>query len=194
MTDRDRSGSVAQEVADSTPGVETRPGEGQDLLDETSRSEQTPVGVALGAEAQAEDEPDYRDLYMRERAEGENLRKRMLKQKHEAVAYATKDLAKRLVPVIDHFNLAIEHGEGGSGVQLALKELLDALAQEGLEEIAVEPGEAFDPNIHNALTTITDPTVDSDVVAELHRKGYRFKEHVLRAPEVVVAQPADAQR
>ncbi len=175
-------GRVAQEVAGSTPGVEARGGDGQDLLEETSEVEQTPAGEAVA-------EPDYRDLYLRERAEGENLRKRMFKQQQESVAYATKDLAKRLVPVIDHFNLAIEHGEGGSGIELALKELLTALGHEGLEEIAVEKGEPFDPNVHHALTTVTDASVSTDVVAEVHRKGYRFKDHVLRAPEVVVAQP-----
>jgi molecular chaperone GrpE len=187
LTSDREPGQVAQEVAAATPGVEARGGDGQDLLEETSEVEQTPVGETS--------EPDYRDLYLRERAEGENLRKRMIRQQQESVAYATKDLAKRLVPVIDHFNLALEHGEGGSGVELAMKELLTALGHEGLEEIPVEAGEPFDPNVHHALTTIVDPTVTADVVAEVHRKGYRFKDHVLRAPEVVVAQPSpDAAR
>lgn len=189
MTERE-PGHVAQQVADAIPGVEAHGGDGQDLLEETSEAEQTPVG-----ETAPESEPDYRDLYLRERAEGENLRKRMIKQQQESVAYATKDLAKRLVPVIDHFNLALEHGEGGSGIELAVKELLTALGHEGLEEIPVETGEPFDPNVHHALTTVVDASVSTDVIAEVHRKGYRFKDHVLRAPEVVVAQPSqDADR
>ena len=92
--------------------------------------------------------------------------------------------------MIDHFNLAIEHGEAGDGVQLAFKELIEILGSEGLTEIDVHEGEPFDPAIHHALTVYPDPKVEHDTVGQVHRRGYSFKGHVLRAPEVVVAQPA----
>jgi molecular chaperone GrpE len=151
-------------------------------MDETSTTEQTPAGDL------PDTEPDYKDLYLRALADADNTRKRMMKQQTQTAEYATRDLVKRLLPVIDHFNLAIDHGEAGDGVQLAFKELMEALASEGLAEIEVAEGAEFDPTIHHALTTMPDPGAEHDTVRQVHRKGYRFRDHVLRAPEVVVAQ------
>jgi molecular chaperone GrpE len=127
------------------------------------------------------------------KADLENDRKRMIREQSRALQYASRDLIKRMLPVIDHLRLALEHGEGGPGVELAFKELLDVLAVEGLEEIDVEIGEPFDPKVHHALSSQPDPSVETDTVAEVTRRGYRFKDHILRSPEVVVAQPASDQ-
>ena len=74
-----------------------------------------------------------------------------------------------------------------------MKELMDVLSSEGLEEIDVSEGTPFDPTLHHALATHPDPNVASDVVAQVHRGGFRFKEHILRAPEVLVAQPVEVE-
>ena len=127
------------------------------------------------------------------KADLENDRKRMIREQSRALQYASRDLIKRMLPVVDNLRLAIEHGEGGPGVELALKELLDVLAAEGLEEIKVEKGEPFDPKVHHALSSHTDPSIETETVSEVTRRGYRFKDHILRSPEVVVAQPAGDQ-
>jgi molecular chaperone GrpE len=127
------------------------------------------------------------------KADLENDRKRMIREQSRALQYASRDLIKRMLPVIDHLRLATEHGEGGPGVELAFRELLDVLSAEGLDEIKVEPGEPFDPKIHHALSSRADPSVERDTVAEVSRPGYRFKDHILRSPEVVVVQPAADQ-
>jgi molecular chaperone GrpE len=154
------------------------------------------AGPSAAAEASSEaatSSPREEELSIGElqriKADLENDRKRMMREQTRALQYASRDVSKRMLPVIDHLRLAIEHGEGGPGVVLAFKELLDVLAAEGLEEIEVEPGEPFDPRIHHALSTRTDPSVETDTVEEVTRRGYRFKDHVLRSPEVVVAQP-----
>jgi molecular chaperone GrpE len=180
MHDGDRIDD-AREVAEQTPGVEVEDVQDQILMSETSDVEQTPAGETEPQVSVAELQALKADL--------ENARKRMLREQTLKLEHATRSLVTRLIPVIDHFNLAIEHGEAGDGVQLAFKELMDILSAEGLSEVEVQAGEAFDPGIHHALTVHPSPDVDHDTVSQVHRKGYSFKGHVLRAPEVVVAQP-----
>lgn len=191
VRDKRRLAREGEKVADETPGVESRDEDGQVLMEETSPVEQDPVpapGEAPGDKGPEEPQLSLDEL-QRLKADLENTRKRMIREQSRALEYATKDVMKKLIPVIDHFRLAIEHGEGGSGIELALKELMDVLAAEGLEEIEVEPGTPFDPTIHHALSTYPDSEVDTDTVKEIHRTGFRFKDHILRAPEVLVAQP-----
>lgn len=180
----------AEEVVETTPGVEAQDGLDQILLSESSEGEQTPLGAAPAGEAASEPGVSVEELQLM-KAELENARKRMLREQTRATEYATEELMRKLVPVLDHFQLAVDHGEAGDGVQLALKELMDVLASEGLEEIDVAAGTPFDPTLHHALATHPDPEASDDTVSQVHRKGYRFKEHVLRAPEVVVAQPVE---
>lgn len=175
----------AREVASGTPGVEVTDGDDQVLMSESSESEQTPAGEAMASPDSQVSVAELQAL----KADLENARKRMMREQTRAVEHATRDLVNRLVPVIDHFNLAIEHGEAGDGVQLAFKELIEILSGEGLTEIEVREGEPFDPGVHHALTVYADPQVEHDTVGQVHRRGYSFKGHVLRAPEVVVAQP-----
>lgn len=191
VKDKRRLVQEGDRVADDTPGVASHEDQGQVLMDESSSMEQQPVpapGEAPG------DEPQLSvDELQRLKADLENTRKRMIREQSRALEYATKDVMKRLIPVIDHFRLAIDHGEGGSGIELAMKELLEVLASEGLEEIHVAEGTPFDPTLHHALATHPDPMVEVDTVKQVHRNGFRFKEHILRAPEVLVSQPVEQE-
>ena len=191
VRDKRRLAQEGEKVAEETPGVTSREEDGQVLMDESSSVEQQPVpapGEAPG------DEPQLSvDELQRLKADLDNTRKRMIREQSRALEYATKDVMKKLIPVIDHFRLALDHGEGGSGIELALKELMDVLASEGLEEIEVSEGTPFDPQLHHALATQPDPEIDTDTVKQVHRNGFRFKEHILRAPEVLVAQPVERE-
>ena len=207
VKDKRRLAQEGDKVAEETPGVTSREEDGQVLMDESSSVEQQPVpapGEAPGdlafpnsasSEATSSDAgPQLSvDELQRLKADLDNTRKRMIREQSRALEYATKDVMKKLIPVIDHFRLAIDHGEGGSGIELALKELMEVLASEGLEEIEVAEGTPFDPQLHHALATHPDPAVDVEVVKQVHRNGFRFKEHILRAPEVLVAQPVEPE-
>ncbi|MFP5298289.1 MAG: nucleotide exchange factor GrpE [Actinomycetota bacterium] len=192
MTDRrDDLMPDAEAVEDSTPGVQARSGEDQVLMDESSQAELTPAGggPSDNGPVEQDEEPDFRSLYLRELADKDNFRKLMIKKQTEVAEYANEDLARALLPVLDHFNLAIEHGEASEGVRLAFKELIEVLGNAGLREIPVKQGDPFDPQIHHALTTMSDASAEFESVGQVHRRGYAFREKVLRAPEVVVAQP-----
>jgi molecular chaperone GrpE len=136
-------------------------------------------------------ERDYLDDLRRVQAEFDNYRKRMMKQQAELAERATVRLVERLLPVLDNFERAISHGEGGEGVALVFKELKGALEAEGVEEIPSE-GVPFDPRVHEAVESHEDRNVEEPISQSVYRRGYRIKDHVIRAAMVVVARPLDA--
>lgn len=135
---------------------------------------------------------DYLADLQRLQAEFDNYRKQTIRRQTELAETASLDLIKRLLPAIDHFLLADDHGEAGPGIRLALKELMEILASEGLEEIEAE-GKPFDYNLHEAVETRDDTEVSVETVVEVRRRGYTFRDKLVRAPYVVVARPAPKQ-
>jgi molecular chaperone GrpE len=157
------------------------------LLEETSDQEQIPLGQ-IQEQGSSEPELTVQEL-QRMKADLENARKRMVKEQTRITENATRRLVERLLPVLDHFQLALDHGEGGKGIELAVRQVADVLAAEGLQRIDVPEGSEFDPRVHHAVATYHDPSVSVDTVTKVQRPGYRFKGQTLRSPEVVVAQP-----
>jgi molecular chaperone GrpE len=177
--------------ASAEGSASARDGSGPVLLEDTSDQEQIPlgeIGEAQGQEVAREPELSVTEL-QRMKADLDNARKRMMKEQTRITEYATRRLVERFLPVLDHFQLALDHGEGGKGVELAIRQAVDVLAGEGLEEIEVPEGTEFDPRVHHAVATYHDPAVSTDTVVKVQRRGYNFKGQSLRSPEVVVAQP-----
>jgi molecular chaperone GrpE len=185
---------MAVEGAASAPSTEAsgvsarKETHGPVLLEETSEQEQVPLGEI--PEPAPEPELSVAEL-QRVKADLENARKRMLKEQTRITEYASRRLVERFLPVLDHFKLALEHGEGGKGIELAIRQAEDVLAAEGLEEVDVAEGTEFDPRVHHAVATYRDPAVTIDTVTKVQRRGYNFKGQSLRSPEVVVAQPIE---
>jgi molecular chaperone GrpE len=174
-------------VAHATPGVESRPDGGQVLMDESSGVEQIPISSPLTPQ----DEPadvDYLDALKRERASFANFRKRAELEKHAAESRGMARLIEDLLPVLDSFEAAIAHGEG---VELMYKQFKNILESKGLEELP-GVGAQFDPEIHHAIRVIESDDAAEEVVTEVHQRGYRLGERVLRAATVTVARPAEA--
>jgi molecular chaperone GrpE len=103
--------------------------------------------------------PDYLEDLRRVQADFDNYRKRVLREQTQLAARASARLIERLLPVLDNFEAAISHGEGGDGVELVYKELRRVLEEEGLEEIPAE-GQPFDPRLHEAFQAVEDDSVD----------------------------------
>ena len=158
-----------------------------DLRSSSPGFEAEPTAAAPDESAQ---EPDYLAELQRERADFENYRKRMMREVSSSGVRAKSVLAEKLLPVLDNFERAIAHGEGGEGVALVFRELKTALESEGLEEIEAE-GQPFDPNVHEAVMSVDDDGVAEPTVKEVYRRGYRFGEQLLRAAMVVVARPSE---
>lgn len=140
-------------------------------------------------EAEVVEQPDYLGDLQRLQAEFSNYRKRMMRESAEASARGGERVVSTLLPVLDNFERAIAHGEGGEGVELVFKELKSVLESAGLEEVPGE-GAPFDPQVHEAVESREDESVTEEVVRAVHRRGYSMNGKLLRAAMVGVSRPA----
>ena len=150
---------------------------------------------ALLADAEAKKD-EYLELAKRAQADFDNYRKRMTAEVQAAAVRGKAQLAAEVVPVLDDLERALQAAgldpEGDSedglahGVILVFRGLRETLERNGIE--AVDPkGEKFDPNVHEALSTIPSDGVEAGVVVEVMQKGYRFEGQLIRPAMVVVA-------
>lgn len=133
------------------------------------------------------------DKYLRLYAEFENYKKRVQKDKEELVKYANEKIIQELLPVIDSLESALEHSKNNAtegivqGVENTLKELIRILGKCGLNPIEAM-GRDFDPSIHHALSVDEREDIEENKVTEVFRKGYMFRDKVIRAPLVGVSK------
>src|SRR3954469_9594249 len=134
----------------------------------------------------------FRDLALRSQADFENYKKRAAREKEDAVKYANSSLLQRLVSILDNFELGLsaEKTEGThspiySGMVLVQKQLNDLLEENGLQAIEAE-NKQFDPNLHEAIAHEPSETPEGTVIRQA-RRGYRFKDRLLRPARVVVS-------
>jgi molecular chaperone GrpE len=150
------------------------------------------------AELEAENAA-LKDQVLRTRADADNFRKRLLREKQEAIQFANKQLLLDLLPVLDDFERAIKSGEGSQdfaafrdGVVIIEKHLTDLLDRKwGLKRF-VSVGEEFDPQRHEAVFSEEAPGQAASVVLEDYMKGYTLHDKVVRAAKVKISLPAPA--
>jgi len=141
------------------------------------------------AEVERERDEYLNDL-KRVAADFENYRKRVARDQEGLVARAHERLVKELLPVLDDLERALEaaaqheEAELEEGVRLVHRELVKALAREGLVE--VETDGQFDPHVHEALLTQPDDEKESGAILDVLQKGYRIGDKVLRPARVIV--------
>ena len=167
--------------ATSDPGLSSA-GEQEGAAQSSPRAE---------SEASAEAENNFLDDLRRVQADFDNYRKRMLREQTQLAQRASARLVEGLLPVLDNFESAIAHGEGGGGVELVYRELRRVLEEEGLAEIPAED-RPFDPRVHEAFEAVEDESVDEPTVRSVLRRGYTLRDQVLRPSMVSVARPPEA--
>ncbi len=135
----------------------------------------------------------FRDLYLRERAEMENYKKRVQRDHADSLRYATTHLTRDLANVLDNLERAVAHAEGGGngqslveGVRLVLRDALDALGKHGITRIEAT-GEVFDPNRHEAIASVHDPASEPNRVVQQFQPGYALHDRVVRPAKVSVS-------
>jgi len=135
---------------------------------------------------------DMKDKYMRLYAEFENYKRMAAKEREEIIKYSNEALINNLIPSIDNLEMAIKHAEKTNsglldGVKLTLKEILRALEKFGLIPIDsyMKP---FDPVYHEAMSMVEREDLDEMIVVEEYRKGYIYKDKVLRPSLVAVSK------
>ena len=147
---------------------------------------------------------EYLELAQRTKADFENYRKRVARETAEALARGKADLARQLLPALDNLERALEAGDDArardsalslresheglvKGVAMVRDELHSRLESAGVESF--DPtGEKFNPQLHEALSTMPAEGTESGVVLETVEKGYRLNGQVLRAAKVVVSR------
>jgi molecular chaperone GrpE len=150
------------------------------------------------AEALRRERDDLKDQVLRRRADFENYKKRVERDREQATIEARANILAGLLPTIDNFERALEAPAGGDdaalreGVQLIFRNLMSFLETQGV--VVKDPtGEMFDPQIHQALSHEPVPGVKDGTIVETFRKAYFLKDRLLRPALVKVANGADAE-
>jgi len=195
---------------------QTPPGNPETVAEAVTDEEETPVEVEIETETPAEEEetkpePEQLieearaeatrnwDLYLRERADLENFRKRSQREKEEAIRFANDRLLKEMIPVLDNLERAVEHAGEETGIEGLLEgvNMTMEMFRKTLEASGVKPidaiGTPFDPNLHQAMGQVETEEHPPNSVAAEFQKGYLLNDRLLRPSLVMVAKaPADA--
>ena len=130
------------------------------------------------------------DRYKRILAEFENFKKRSGKEREGLYNSILSDVVEVILPVLDNLENAAKvetkDEEYKKGVELVLKQFRDVLSSKGIEEIKTV-GETFDPELHEAVSSIQDENLGVQEIAQEYRKGYKIGNRVSRHSMVVVA-------
>ncbi|NMC15719.1 MAG: nucleotide exchange factor GrpE [Chloroflexi bacterium] len=138
---------------------------------------------------------EYLDSLQRERASFANYKKRV--DQDNALVYdnALADLIKAFLPVVDDLERALKNSPSDpetdpwiSGIALILQKLMKTLEAKGVSTLNVQPGDAFDPAVHEAVTHEENPVFSDSQVIEVVQNGYKLKDRVIRPALVRVAK------
>ncbi|HHB0439079.1 TPA: nucleotide exchange factor GrpE [Staphylococcus aureus] len=189
--------NVKQNIDDSVEQAEESKGHLQDeAIEETSDEnvieEIDPKDQKINELQQLTDENE--EKYLRLYAEFENYKRRIQKENEINKTYQAQRVLTDILPAIDNIERALQiEGDDETfkslqkGVQMVHESLINALKDNGLEVIKTE-GEAFDPNIHQAVVQDDNPDFESGEITQELQKGYKLKDRVLRPSMVKVNQ------
>lgn len=135
---------------------------------------------------------DLKDQVLRAHAEMENIRRRSQEEVSKARKFGTESFAESLIPVKDSLEaaLAVENQALETlkeGMETTLRQLVSAFERNQLKEIAPATGDKFDPNIHQAISSVPNAEVEANSVVQTLQKGYTIAERVLRPALVIVS-------
>jgi molecular chaperone GrpE len=154
-------------------------------------TEESPLATVIAERDRlAAEKADLHDRLLRARAEFDNARRRAERERSDFLQFASMDMVRELLPVLDDFERALKvptaDKDYARGVELIYNRFYETLKKMGLEPIAAE-GKRFDPNVHEAVQRVeTDEAEDQTILGELQR-GYNFKGKLLRPAWVKVA-------
>lgn len=142
-----------------------------------------------------------KDKYLRSLADCQNIQKRAMAERTEAVQRGQADIAKALLPVLDNFERTMEAARSAKdiktvadGVRIVHDQLLKVLGEFGLERMELAKGDAFDPTYHQAVAQHPTDEVEAEHVLHVAQAGYSMHDRLLRPATVVVAKALPAPR
>ena len=130
------------------------------------------------------------DAHLRLAAEYDNFRKRTAKEKEQSYQNGKSDAVEKLLPVYDNLQRALNQETADTafkkGVEMTMNELVKILAGLGVE-IFGNVGDAFDPNLHNAVMHTDDESLGENVISQVFQQGFKLGDKVVRFAMVQVA-------
>ena len=180
--------------------IETEEEETETPEEEAAEVEEIPVAEIVEDEEEGPSEleqaqleaKEAREEMLRMRADTDNLRKRLQKEKHDSVQFANQRLIKQLIPIFENLDRALKAPDTNveslkEGVKLTSDQAIALFKKENVEPINAV-GELFDPSIHEVLSQMESNDHDENTVIEEFSKGYRMNGRVLIPSRVVIAK------
>lgn len=133
------------------------------------------------------------EKFVRERADLENYRKRVQREKEELIKYGNENLILEILPAVDNMERALAHVDLESqdpvitGVRMTLEMLLSSLKKFGVTPVEVAKGTPFDPALHQAMSQVACEDQEVNTIVDVYQKGYLLSERLLRPAMVTVA-------
>ncbi len=168
-------------------------------VQENDVGDEKAVLLAKLEEKDAEAKANY-ELFLRERAELENFKRRMQREQAESLRFANEPLIRDLLPAIDNLERAVGHAQGGGngqplveGVALVVRSFLDTLEKYGVTRVTAK-GEPFDPTRHEAMTQVESTEVAPNTVVDEYCPTYLLHGRLLRPALVTVAKAPTSEK
>ena len=193
-TDDNQNDAEPEEIVDVDQESEETSVEEENIEEakELSPLEQLEEQIRLKDEELA----NQKDTFLREKAELENLKKRLIKEKEDFVQFANERLLKELVQIEDNLERALEVPKATldslkGGVEMIQKQFTAFLKNQKVEPIEAL-GKPFDPNLHEVLNQQESEEHEENTVIQEYSKGYTLNGRILRSAKVVIAKkPAE---
>jgi len=200
INDKELESPVTDETGESR--ADEAPGQAQEIEDEETTADDpeeelpppTPEELKQ-LRADAAKAGEYYERLLRQVAETDNLRKRLAKEKQDAIRYANESLIEQLLPTMDSFDMAMMAVNSAdktsidslkTGIEMVHTQLKRTLEEVGLTEIDAT-GQDFDPTLHEAMSRKETDEAEEGAILEQIRKGYKLKDRLVRPASVVVA-------
>ncbi len=174
--------------------------ENEELKNEENSNENDCSSFEEKIEELEEKNKELEEKYLRAVAEFENIKKRLEREKMQAVSYANEEFARDLLPVIDSMDFAAESAEkieeNGNdneyvkkieeGIALTIEQFKKVMQKHGIELIDTKDG--FNPHFHDAVMQVESDEHEEGEIVQLLQKGYKIKDRVLRPAMVSIAK------
>ena len=195
-------GEALRKLSDSLDEAVASVGDGDGgsmSLFEEIESRWQSLASAFGFNSRAELEErakTYQDQYLRALAEAENVRKMAERDKRAMAKFGAAGIARDLLPVRDGLRRALDAVSEEDraraaalveGIELTLREFTNALSRNGIESVAPEPGEQFDPKFHEAIVNAPSKDVAAGKILFVEQEGFLMHDRLLRPAKVIVS-------
>ena len=163
---------------------------------ENAINNENKIDEDLNVDELLKERDETKDKLMRALAEGENIRKRAIKDRQDAEIYAITKLARDIINVYDNLQRALDLADENldkkslpmiEGLEITKKDLLETFKRNKIEKIEPEPGDRFDPKLHQAMMETPSEEVERGQILQVLTVGFLIGDRLLRASNVTVS-------